>query len=951
MKKLFTLLLSILLFASIKGQTPTLEELTDQVNLDSLITFVMELSGEVSVVVNGQTQTIVSRHKNQPGNNIAADYIKAKLMSYGLETEDQNWSSSGRNVIATQTGTDFPDQYYIICAHYDDMPSSPPAPGADDNASGTAAVIEAARIFSNYQFPFTIKYCLWDEEEQGLVGSDYYAGWAAGQNHQIEGVLNMDMIAYDGDGDNECDVHTKNVADSYRLSDKMVEMNSILQLGFITDINDPGSNYSDHKSFWDENYSAILLIEDFDDFHPYYHTSNDLIQYFDNDYFHRMAKLCIGTLAAFTLNLDIKIEHTPFASVNYSGNMELTAEIISGLEIGSGIAAPRLYYRVSQGSGFTNFMEVTGNNGAGTTWNFTIPAQPLGTIVQYYIAAQDAENNIVTTVPKGGSGFNPPGNTPPETFYEFYVAEITVALEDEFSDMNNWTNDGGWDITTSSYVSSPSSVTDSPSGEYPSNANSLLTTTDMITFPTGVFAAELEFMTKWEIETDWDYGQVLISTNGSTWTPLEGKYTNPGTGSFQPNGEPLYDGAQGDWVQEKINLLDYVGQSFQLRFMLKSDGYLEEDGWYIDDLKLVTYTTEPTQQGQANVTISEGWNLLSVPLTLPDMSLSSVFPNASSQAFWFNQTYQMTTDLQNDLGYWIKFGGSEVVQLTGDKLDNMMNVNSGWNMIGSIDSVISVTDITSSPAGIITSEFFAYGAGYSIADEIIPGKGYWVKTSGAGQIILGEETAEKVNDPLKDMISLHIRDMVGNQSRLYLYASENTSDFEMPPAPPENVFDARFSTGNYAENVTSNPEIVISAAMMPVKISSGKEEISLLDAATGNIYQLNEENNYQTLISGSGQIRLSVTVTGMPENFGLEQNYPNPFNPSTTIAYSLAANEHVTLFIYDVLGQKVATLVDDIQDQGVYKINFDASKLSSGIYFYCLKAGNFLETKKMILAK
>jgi len=88
-----------------------------------------------------------------------------------------------------------------------------------------------------------------------------------------------------------------------------------------------------------------------------------------------------------------------------------------------------------------------------------------------------------------------------------------------------------------------------------------------------------------------------------------------------------------------------------------------------------------------------------------------------------------------------------------------------------------------------------------------------------------------------------------------------------------------------------------------------------------------------------------------PLNYELSQNYPNPFNPSTTIRYSLPETRQVKLAIYDVLGQVVETLVDDIKAAGVHTINYSASELKSGIYFYKLKSGNILEVKKMILIK
>ena len=85
--------------------------------------------------------------------------------------------------------------------------------------------------------------------------------------------------------------------------------------------------------------------------------------------------------------------------------------------------------------------------------------------------------------------------------------------------------------------------------------------------------------------------------------------------------------------------------------------------------------------------------------------------------------------------------------------------------------------------------------------------------------------------------------------------------------------------------------------------------------------------------------------------FSLEQNYPNPFNPLTVISYQLALGSYVTLKVYDMLGNEVATLVDEEQAAGIYEADFNAAGLSSGMYFYTLKSGNFVETKKMLLLK
>jgi hypothetical protein len=306
MRKLLQSVLLILALQYISfGQTPIIQTIINQTNIDSLTYFVRELSGDVQTIIGGSPYTIISRHKNQSGNNKAADYIKQKFNSYGLITYDQNFSSTGRNVYGVQLGTQYPNKKYIICAHYDDMPSGTTAPGADDNASGTAAVIEAARIFTQYNSKYTIIYALWDEEEQGLVGSAYYALQAYNAGDSIMGVINLDMISYDSNSDGQAEIHTRPIANSISLKNNMLTLNTLYGIGLTLSTINPGATWSDHASFWNRNFGAICLIELDGDFNAYYHTVNDKIQYFNLPYYLKMSKAAIGTVATLSELTDI----------------------------------------------------------------------------------------------------------------------------------------------------------------------------------------------------------------------------------------------------------------------------------------------------------------------------------------------------------------------------------------------------------------------------------------------------------------------------------------------------------------------------------------------------------------------------------------------------------------------------------------------------------------------
>ncbi|MFT4660862.1 MAG: carboxypeptidase T [Patiriisocius sp.] len=161
-----------------------------------------------------------------------------------------------------------------------------------------------------------------------------------------------------------------------------------------------------------------------------------------------------------------------------------------------------------------------------------------------------------------------------------------VIFSDAGSNLSNW-NAGSWNTTTSSFQTAPTSITDSPGGEYSSNTNSSISLLNNVDLSSAL-DANLSFYARWDIEDNWDYVQVEVSTdNGGNWIPQCGQFTNAG-GDNQAIGEPLYDGTQNTWVQEFISLSDYVGQTIQVRFQLVTDGFVTADGFYFDDVEIST---------------------------------------------------------------------------------------------------------------------------------------------------------------------------------------------------------------------------------------------------------------------------------------------------------------------------------------------------------------------------
>ncbi|MDP2209785.1 MAG: choice-of-anchor J domain-containing protein [Bacteroidota bacterium] len=138
-----------------------------------------------------------------------------------------------------------------------------------------------------------------------------------------------------------------------------------------------------------------------------------------------------------------------------------------------------------------------------------------------------------------------------------------------------------------------------------------------------------------------------------------------------------------------------------------------------------------------NVSYSSGWNLISVPLMVDDDRKITIFPTAISEAFAYVGSYSIKTNLENGVGYWLKFRYPENVEFVGEPIStDTIDVNTGWNLIGSITDTVAVNSIIQIPPEIIISKFYTFDGSYVSVDKIIPGKGYWVKVNRQGKLVL-----------------------------------------------------------------------------------------------------------------------------------------------------------------------------------------------------------------------
>ena len=284
---------------------PRVQEMINQVTSSTLNTYVGNLSGELPISVEGSPYTILTRYTyaDTPIKK-ATRYAHDYLQSLGLVTDYDYYtigSYQARNVIAQQTGLTQPNRIVLLTAHLDSYSGDPynHAPGADDNASGSSALMLTANILSQYNFGCTLRYAMFTGEEQGLYGSWHYAAEMAAQGQNIAAVLNLDMLAYNTPGSaSTMELHTRyNNNHDLEIANLFKDVINAYNINLTPYIRQDGESFSDHYPFWNYGFPAILAIEDWNDHTPNYHTIQDKLNTLNMSYYTQFTRAAVATFA------------------------------------------------------------------------------------------------------------------------------------------------------------------------------------------------------------------------------------------------------------------------------------------------------------------------------------------------------------------------------------------------------------------------------------------------------------------------------------------------------------------------------------------------------------------------------------------------------------------------------------------------------------------------------
>lgn len=373
-----------------------------------------------------------------------------------------------------------------------------------------------------------------------------------------------------------------------------------------------------------------------------------------------------------------------------------------------------------------------------------------------------------------------------------------------------------------------------------------------------------------------------------------------------------------------------------------------------------TIQTFPT----SNFTLSEGWNLLSVPLLKTNMFYKDVFPGSNSYAYTYENAYQRRDTLKVGSGYWLKFPVAQNVTLSGNQINEIdINIKSGWNLIGGLNGIIPTNSVQTNPPGILASPFYEYNQGYQVANQITKGKGYWIKSNTDGTLHLSLSGLKQGNNFVQinydefDCIKINAENF---QSKIFL--SDRVVDkslFELPPRPPINIFDVRF---NDETNLIFSGEeklLYVQTDKLPVSIelveTKGDKEIIIRFLDDRKVIL---KRNEKIFLNSKSDLNFYILYSEeqsdgklFNQKFQMSEVFPNPFNSTTKIRFYIPEIQNhqeyiVEIRIYDLLGRKIMNEIKETKP-GYYEFSFypESYNLSSGLYF-CELVIQDLVTKK-----
>jgi hypothetical protein len=517
-------------FPNQKEKNPLIEGMLNQVEQEELANSVQHLEAY-------QTRKWDTSHAIQ-----AQNWIDDKFNDTGLPVElipVPQGTQYAHNVIALQTGFLYPDEYIALGAHFDSISNYGNAPGADDNATGTASILEIARVLSEYQFERSIIYCTFSAEEIGLYGSQAYVQHALANDMEILAYFNIDMAGYLESGF-EPHTHIIAPASAQPLVDYYIDITNL----YLPDFTATQENFtygdSDHTSFNNAGIMGIFPFEDVEHYSPYIHSPDDIFGLSVN-HVEQHALFTQATMASVA-NFAVPMQNSIELSVQpFNDRVDL-----SWNEIDS--AAQYLIYRNNQLVNMTLEPALEDSNlENGVFYMYSVEA--FAADGETLLASSDS----IVAMPSSDLSF-----------------PYQNMIDDDFENM---IFEESWGISAEQAYTGNFSMADSPEGNYQNGQETsfYLSGIDLSETET----AYLQFAVKYELANN-DTVFIELSKNPGDWFIID---------SFTD--EYFY------WQEKTYSISSFVGESNQLlRFRLKSDESGTAAGIYLDDILISEELTD-----------------------------------------------------------------------------------------------------------------------------------------------------------------------------------------------------------------------------------------------------------------------------------------------------------------------------------------------------------------------
>ena len=397
--------------------------------------------------------------------------------------------------------------------------------------------------------------------------------------------------------------------------------------------------------------------------------------------------------------------------------------------------------------------------------------------------------------------------------------------------------------------------------------------------------------------------------------------------------------------------------------------------------------------------LASGWNLVALPVQPNQPHVDSLFAGHTAAWYWEEGYQALEQNLAGGVGYWLEMPSSGTIQTEGLTINSVeLDLTPGWHLIGGPGSSVELAAVSQTPSDAL-SAMYGFQGQYTVENTFLPGHAYWVKAEEACNLVIESVTrsarsvpvihlnsqpdcVELRNEPAF-LLPIQVGTEDGQQLRVALGQDPEATvgldaafdEAELPPLPPAAVCDLRWQIEEGIGSLRDLRPVGEQEYLLQIQPGSneslemswdpgliGEYTLVMQDALNAGWLDLDMSTTDHYSLAGpaleAGVIRITATTTTgvdevLPLCFELGNNYPNPFNGVTVIPYQLPHDSDMHLAVYNLLGERVAVLIDGRVPAGYHQYNWQSEQqgLASGMYMLVMQTEEYRAVRKVALIK